>query len=174
MNTSQSRAASAYASVNLDSRANASAGGVELVILLIEGILDRIKLAKLAIAQRDIVQKIKHLNKALEIISEGLRAHLDVAAGGEIALNLDDLYAYCSVRLLHANARNDVQALEEITNLLTPLLGAWNIIRNGGSVNPDVAVQALADVTRSLKSTVPSTRRLYGSNAYAGMAMNGV
>jgi flagellar protein FliS len=170
MTTTQSRAASAYASVSLESRANAS-GGVDLVILLIEGILDRIKLARLAIGQRDIAQKVKHLNKALEIISEGLRAHLDVAAGGEIARNLDDLYAYCSVRLLHANARNDVAALDEICSLFSPLLSAWVAIRSGS--DGSAAVQTLAEVTRSLKSTVPSVQRLYGSSAYASQAMMG-
>ena len=170
MTTYQARAASAYATVNVESRSGGS-GGVDLVILLIEGILDRVKLAKAAIGQRDIAQKIKHLNKALEIISEGLRAHLDIAAGGEIAANLDDLYAYCSVRLLHANSRNDVAALDEIGNLLTPLLDAWVTIRSGG--NAPAAVQTLADVTRSLKSTVPGVQRLYGSNAYASHAMMG-
>lgn len=170
MTTSQSRAASAYAAVNLDSRANA-AGGVDLVILLIEGVLDRIKQAKQAMVQRDIGQKIKHLNKALEIISEGLRAHLDVRAGGELALNLDDLYAYCSVRLLHANARNDTAALDEIGQLLSPLLGAWVAIRGGSNAN--VAVQSLAEVARSLKGSVPGMQRLYGSNAYASHAAVG-
>ena len=169
MTTSQSRAASAYASVNLDSRATAS-GGVDLVILLLEGILDRIKLAKTAIAQRDVGQKIKHLNKALEILTEGLRAHLDVAAGGEIARNLDNLYAYCSVRLLHANSRNDVAALDEIVQLLSPLLGAWNAIRSGQGA---AAVQSLTEVTRTLQSTVSNVSRLYGSSAYASHAMVG-
>jgi len=56
MTTSQSRAASAYASVSLESRANSSSG-VDLVILLIEGVLERVKLAKLAIGQRDVMQK---------------------------------------------------------------------------------------------------------------------
>ena len=169
MSTSQSRAASAYASVNLESRASAS-GGVELVILLIEGVLDRVKLAKLAIAQRDVMQKIKHINKALDIIGEGLRAHLDVAAGGEIAQNLDDLYAYCQVRLLHANSKNDVQALDEIGSLFAPLLGAWTAIRSGGN---DGSVQVLADVTRALKSVVPSAQRLYGANAYGRLSAMG-
>ena len=171
MTTSQSRAASAYATVNLESRAT-STGGVDLVILLLEGILDRIKLARQAMDQRDIGQKVKHLNKALEIISEGLRAHLNVGAGGEIARNLDDLYAYCSVRLLHANARNDVAALDEISKLLSPLLGAWTAVRAGA--NGTAAVESLADVTRTLKSTVPGMQRLYGSNAYASVASVGV
>ena len=170
MTISQARAASAYAAVNLESRAS-SAGGVDLVILLIEGILDRVKLAKTAMQQRDIAQKVKHLNKALEIISEGLRAHLDVAAGGELARNLDDLYAYCSVRLLFANSRNDASVLDEITGLFTPLLGAWVAIRAGG--DGATAVRELTDVTRSLKSTVPAAQRLYGSSAYASHATLG-
>jgi flagellar secretion chaperone FliS len=169
MSISQSRAASAYASVNLESRANTS-GGIDLVILLIEGVLDRAKLAKAAIAQRDIAQKIKHINKALEIVSEGLRAHLDVAAGGEIAQNLDDLYAYCQVRLLHANSKNDVQALDEISSLFSPLLSAWAALRSGSN---DTAVQSLVDVTRALKSVVPSVQRLYGANAYGRLSAMG-
>lgn len=171
MTTFQSRAASAYATVNLESRANASSG-VDLVILLIEGVLDRVKLAKLAIAQRDIMQKITHINKALDIISEGLRGHLDVSAGGEIAQNLDDLYAYCLVRLLHANSRNDVAALDEISSLFSPLLGAWTSVRNGGSSSAS-AVQSLADVTRALKSAVPSVQRLYGANTYGRLSAMG-
>lgn len=170
MTTSQSRAASAYASVNLESRATAS-GGADLVILLLEGILDRIKLAKAAMEQRDIGQKVKHLNKALEILSEGLRAHLDVKAGGEIAQNLDSLYAYCSLRLLHANSRNDTAALDEICNLLSPILGAWVTIRSGGNGS---SVEVLADASRAIKSTVPSVQRLYGSSAYANQARMGV
>ena len=169
MSISQSRAASAYASVNLESRANTS-GGIDLVILLIEGVLDRVKLAKAAIAQRDIAQKIKHINKALEIVSEGLRAHLDVAAGGEIAQNLDDLYAYCQVRLLQANSKNDVQALDEISGLFSPLLSAWAALRSGSN---DTAVQSLVDVTRALKSVVPSVQRLYGANAYGRLSAMG-
>jgi flagellar protein FliS len=172
MTTLQSRAASAYASVGLESRASSSSG-VDLVILLIEGVLDRVKLARAAMAQRDIGQKIKHINRALEIISEGLRAHLDMAAGGEIAVNLDDLYAYCSVRLLHANSRNDLAALDEIGELLTPLLNAWMTVRAGGQAGADNSQDVLATVTRTLKSAVPSVQRLYGSNAYAGFAAGG-
>lgn len=172
MTSFQSRAASAYASVGLESRANSSSG-VDLVILLIEGVLDRIKLAKTAMTQRDIVQKIKHINKALEIVTEGLRAHLDMAAGGEIAINLDDLYAYCSVRLLHANSKNDVAALDEIVELLTPLLNAWTTVRSGGQPGAAAAHENLADVTRTLRSAMPMAQRAYGSNAYASLSAMG-
>ena len=169
MTTSQARAASAYATINLESRATAS-GGVDLVILLIEGVIDRIKLARVAIVQRDVQQKITQLNRALSILGEGLRAHLDVRAGGEIARNLDDLYAYCSVRLLHANAQNDVGALDEIVALLNPLLGAWNTVRSAGQNSAAVVGSTLSEVTRTLKNTVPAMQRAYGSSAYASFA----
>lgn len=169
MTTHQARAASAYATVNLESRASSS-GGVDLVILLIEGLIDRVKMARMAITQRDVQQKITHLNKALAIIGEGLRAHLDVRAGGEIARNLDDLYAYCSVRLLHANSQNDVSALDEIVELLSPLLDAWNTVRSGGQAGASMAGKALADVTRTLKNAVPTMQRMYGSSAYTSFA----
>jgi hypothetical protein len=66
-----------------------------------------------------------------------------------------------------------VAALDEITNLLTPLLGAWMSIRGGGEAGAISGVQSLADVTRSLKSVVPSAQRLYGSNAYASHSAMG-
>lgn len=167
MTTLQSRAASAYATVGLDSRANSS-GGADLVILLLEGILDRIRMAKLAMSKRDIESKLRHINKALELVTEGLRAHLNIKAGGEIAMNLDDLYAYCSIRLLQANSKNDVAALDEVGRLLSPLLEAWNSIRNGAADSS--AVQSLVEVTRALRSAVPSVQRLYGSSAYSSFS----
>ena len=91
-------------------------------------------------------------------------------SGGEIAQNLDDLYAYCLVRLLHANSKNDVQALDEIGSLFTPLLSAWTSIRNGGTGG---SVEVLADVTRALKSVVPSVQRLYGANTYSRLSAMG-
>jgi flagellin-specific chaperone FliS len=72
------------------------------------------------------------------------------------------------VRLLHANSKNDAQALDEIGSLFSPLLNAWTSVRSGGT---STSLQALADVTRALKSVVPSAQRLYGANTYGRMAM---
>ena len=63
------------------------------------------------------------------IIDEGLKASLDKSAGGELAQNLSSLYDYMSQRLLIANLKNDVAALDEVSNLLTELKGAWEAIR---------------------------------------------
>lgn len=63
------------------------------------------------------------------IIEEGLKASLDKNVGGELAQNLSDLYEYMSQRLLIANLKNDVSALDEVSRLLSELKGAWEEIR---------------------------------------------
>lgn len=107
--------------------------GVELVILLLEGVLERLVRAKRAMEAKDRAEQVKLIDKLLEIISEGLRAHLDMKAGGELAQRLDDLYGYCCIRLLEANSRNDVKMLDEVSDLLNPLLAAWRELRGSQS-----------------------------------------
>ena len=65
------------------------------------------------------------LSKAINIITNGLRAGLNHEAGGEIAANLDDLYDYMTRRLLQANLHNDIDAIEEVERLLTNIADAW-------------------------------------------------
>jgi len=72
--------------------------------------------------------------------------------------------------LVYANSTNDEQALDEIASLFTPLLNAWIAIRSGGNSG---SVQTLADVTRALKSAVPSVQRLYGANTYGRLSAMG-
>ena len=48
---------------------------------------------------------------------------------GALAGNLATLYDYMVKRLVHANAKNDVGALDEVAHLLTELKEAWDSIR---------------------------------------------
>jgi hypothetical protein len=63
-----------------------------------------------------------------------------------------------------------VQALDEIGSLFSPLLSAWTSVRSGGT---STSVQSLADVTRALKSVVPSVQRMYGANTYGRLSAMG-
>jgi len=130
---SSKSSAAAYQSVGIESRV-AGSNAHELVTLLFDGFLERVQLAKLAIAQGDLGLKVRHINKAIEILSEGLRAHLDTEAGGELAQNLDALYHYCSFRLIDANVRNDTGPLTEVQGLIEPVASAWkqNWVGTGG------------------------------------------
>ena len=56
-----------------------------------------------------IAEKSKALARAGRIVV-GLQGALDFEKGGDIARNLNDLYAYVTRRLFHVNANNDLDA----------------------------------------------------------------
>lgn len=174
MFTSISRAAAAYQSVSLESRV-AGSGAHELVTMLFEGFLERVQLTKLAIEQHDVGLKVKHLNKAIQILSEGLRTHLDTKSGGELAQNLDALYHYCSMRLIDANVKNDVDALAEVQALIEPVAAAWKQNWNGSSVSqelrPSLNVTASPALGRAafMQQKIFASLAVYGRSALAGV-----
>jgi flagellar protein FliS len=98
-----------------------------LIQMLLEGALEKIATAKGHLARGSIAAKGLQISWALSIIG-GLRASLDMSAGGEIAQNLFNLYDYMERRLLHANLHNDVAALDEVTSLLREIKSAWDVI----------------------------------------------
>ena len=129
MNTS---AINAYAKVGLDANV-AAADPHKLILLLYQGALLAISSAKNQMLRNDIAGKGKSISHAILIIDEGLKSSLDMNAGGELAQNLSALYGYMSQRLLVANLKNDMVALDEVSGLLTDLKSAWEAIRPGGA-----------------------------------------
>ena len=117
----------AYAQVGVES-AVMSASPHQLVVLLFDGALSAMKKAAILMEQGDIPGKGLALSKAINIITNGLRAGLNHDAGGEIAANLDGLYDYMTRRLLHANLHNDAAAIEEVERLLANIADAWKEI----------------------------------------------
>jgi flagellar protein FliS len=102
----------------------AAADPHRLIVMLMDGALERIRTARGCIEHKNIAEKAKLLNRAVSIIGE-LRACLDAKAGGQIAANLDALYDYMCRRLLKANSESNVAILDEVSNLLQELRGAW-------------------------------------------------
>ncbi len=78
-----------------------------------------------------IADKGASISKAIDIISNGLKASLDHDKGGEIAARLEALYDYMVTRLLQANLKNDLKALEEVSGLLEEIHSAWREIAPG-------------------------------------------
>lgn len=109
------------------------ASGVEdasphrLVQMLMDGALEKIATAKGLMARGDRSGKGAQLSWAISII-EGLRSSLDLAAGGELAQNLDDLYDYMTRRLARANMDDDTDILDEVASLMKSVKGAWDQI----------------------------------------------
>ena len=96
-----------------------------LVLILFDGALLAIQRAKGFLADRRIPEKCQALSQAIRIVDSGLCASVDARHAPEFAARLTSLYKYIIRRLLHANMRNDVKAMEEAANLLSGLRGAW-------------------------------------------------
>ena len=100
---------------------------LELVVMLYDGALTFLSVARDAIERRDIPARRKALSNALAIISE-LQSTLKIEEGGELAASLDELYGYASRRLLEAAAKNDVTPLDEVRKVFEILREAWSSI----------------------------------------------
>jgi flagellar protein FliS len=115
---------SLYQQVGIETRLS-TASPHQLVAMLFEGWMTAVAQARGALRAGDAGAKGLAISRAVRIIEEGLRAGLDLDAGGSLARDLNDLYAHLTFRLTFANLRNDEAALEECQNLMRPLQEAW-------------------------------------------------
>jgi flagellar secretion chaperone FliS len=114
-----------------------SADPHKLILMLFEGAQQALAKAKLHIQHNEIAAKGEMISKAIMIIDHGLKASLDINAGGDMASQLFSLYEYMTSRLLTANLQNDVEIINEVNGLLSELHGAWITIGQGNLDNPD-------------------------------------
>ena len=95
-----------------------------LVVMLMDGALERIAAASGLMKHGGGAEKAQLLHRAVAIIDE-LRNGLNFKAGGAIATNLDALYEYMCQRLMQANAQNKPEWLDEVSRLLGEIRSAW-------------------------------------------------
>lgn len=138
-------ASKAYAKVGVESGVSA-ADPHKLIAMLYQGALLAITNAKSGILRKDIPAKGAAISKAIAIIDEGLNASLDKKVGGDLAQNLSSLYEYMCMRLIAANLKNDMAALDEVARLLNDLKGAWDSIRQPAAASAAAAPQPVADM----------------------------
>jgi flagellar protein FliS len=98
-----------------------------LIDMLYEGAIERIVQAKGAMEYGNIELKGNKINSAFSIVG-GLREALNSDVGGELAMNLDNLYVYIQSLLSSAHSKNDVSKLDEAITLLGDLRSAWKQI----------------------------------------------
>ncbi|MBL4782124.1 MAG: flagellar export chaperone FliS [Porticoccaceae bacterium] len=103
----------------------AEASPHQLVAMLFQGSLDNLAVARGAIERDELALKGEKIGRTLEII-DNLRTALDMEAGGEVSLNLRDLYDYMAARLLKASVENSVPMVEEVAGLLREIQQGWN------------------------------------------------
>lgn len=119
--------AAAYEKVGVDVKVQ-TANPHELVLMLYDGARMAVATAAAQARADNRMAMSESIAKASAIVYEGLRASLDVQAGGQIAQNLAALYDYIGVRLQFANLRGDQAIFDEVLGLLDELRGAWSEI----------------------------------------------
>ena len=117
------RALASYGDVKVTTGV-AGADSVQLIQMLFDGLIESLSTARGHMERGAITEKSKALARAGRIVV-GLQGALDFEKGGDIARNLNDLYAYVTRRLFHVNANNDLAALQEVQNLMNEIRMAW-------------------------------------------------
>jgi len=109
-----------YQSYQQSSVNTASPG--ELTLMLYNGCLKFINLAKHGIQSKDIQAKNLNIQKAQNIVHE-LMVTLNMDL--ELSQNMMSLYDFMNRRLIDANIKNDLAALEEVEGLVTEFRDTW-------------------------------------------------
>jgi flagellar secretion chaperone FliS len=109
-----------YQSYQANSIQTASPG--ELTLMLYNGCLKFINLARKAIEEKNIEEKNTNLLKAQKIIQE-LMVTLNMDY--EVAKNMMVMYDYIYRRLVEANVKNDVAILDEVEGFVTEFRDTW-------------------------------------------------
>jgi flagellar protein FliS len=114
------------------------------IVMLYDGAMQALSLAKRAIAEGRIEERCNLVNKAHAIV-HGLQCQLDFAAGGDIARLLDDYYAYLLGRMTQVNIKNDPAICDELVDRLREVRESWaTIARTGAAALPEPAAGATA------------------------------
>ena len=102
----------------------------KILLMLYEGAIRFVKHAEAAMLDKKIAEKGKNISKATAILSE-LMATLDFKVGGQLAVDLENLYIFMIDKLIEGNINNDVECLRAVESLLRTLHVAWqDIVEN--------------------------------------------
>ncbi len=101
----------------------------ELLMKTFEEIFSKLDLIEMAIAEEYVDVKAREIGKLIDVL-EIMRSALDFDNGGDIAKNLDAIYAFCIDELIKANATNDGEYVQNVRQTLSPIKeGFEQIIR---------------------------------------------
>ncbi|MEL3958712.1 flagellar export chaperone FliS [Caldifermentibacillus hisashii] len=94
----------------------------DLTLMLYNGCLKFLNLAKKAIEEKNITEKNTNLQKAQNIINELMvTLNMDI----EISKQMMALYDFVRTKLIEANVKNDLAALEEAESIMIEFRDTW-------------------------------------------------
>ncbi len=101
-----------------------SASKEKLLLMLYEGAIRFIKQAIKATEEKNIAERGYNIGKAFDIIME-LNNTLDHKVGGEIAMNLEQLYMFIMEQFTKANITGTKEPLQASLKILENLYSGW-------------------------------------------------
>lgn len=116
--------ARAYANIGLETKV-LGATPEQLITMLFDGALAAVAKAQLYLQNGDIQGRGGAISKAIDIVDSGLKASIDMEAGGELARNLAATYDLIIRNLLQANLNADAEKLQLAQRLLSDIGDAW-------------------------------------------------
>ncbi|MCM3799489.1 flagellar export chaperone FliS [Caldifermentibacillus hisashii] len=94
----------------------------DLTLMLYNGCLKFLNLAKKAIEEKNITEKNTNLQKAQNIINELMvTLNMDI----EISKQIMALYDFVRTKLIEANVKNDLASLEEAESIMIEFRDTW-------------------------------------------------
>jgi flagellar protein FliS len=160
----------------------------DLVVMLFDAAVKFLVTAKVNLAEGDMAGKGIAVSRALDVLDE-LTASLNMEKGGDLAVNLQSLYAFCSNRLVWANLKKDPKMIDEVIKVLAGIRGAYAEIAvlpearaaaaetaagrrvAATGVNPRVPSPA---VSAPAGEFTPPSRGRAGAEAYKKSALTGI
>ena len=101
-----------------------SASREKLLLMLYEGAIKFTKKAIIAAEAGDIQGRCENIGRSYDIILE-LMNTLDFNVGGEVAVNLEQLYMFITDELTRANITGKVDHLNNVLKILQTLHEGW-------------------------------------------------
>ena len=101
-----------------------------LVLMCYDALITNLKLVKVRYSEKEFEAKDKAISKSMKILN-ALMEGLDFEKGGQIAANLDAIYAYMLRRITYADVHGDLTIFDELIRIAEELGGAWKEIFNG-------------------------------------------
>lgn len=95
----------------------------QLLLMLVDGAVKFVKMARQAILDKDIIRSHENLVKTQDIFTE-LMITLDQNAG-EWAVNMYKIYDFIKEKLFEANLKKDVKVLDEVMPLIEEVRNTW-------------------------------------------------
>jgi flagellar protein FliS len=132
------------------------ANPVELVIRLYEQMIEDVRQAAIAVEQKDIRRRTKHINHAILVIGH-LQSALDFDIGGKVARDLDNFYNVLRQSLLQVQFFPSKRGLAQLITDLLAVRAAWIEVERAerSSALTTAATIAITTVTSTAVGTAP-------------------